>query len=100
MSKKKARPSKRSAARRDRKHWRAMAFSIALILSITAGLLAQWRSLPAPTMTAALAPEPAAAPEVAGGATGLSKEYIYAGGKLIATEGPNSGGGGQGIGQD
>lgn len=62
-----------------------MVICIALLLSIT-GILAQWRSAQLASNAALVASVPTSTPSP----LSLSKEYIYAGGKLIATEEPSN----------
>lgn len=91
MSKQKA--SKRKgkspaqAVKRSRQRKRVMVIAVILVLSFTGLILAQWRSL----RPSFLSPVPAPAPQSTG-TPQLSKEYIYAGGKLIATEEPSNSG--------
>jgi Fibronectin type III domain len=87
MSKRKARQQKMAAAavinaRRKRKVVALVA--LVLCLSLAGGILARWR---AARLRAALTP--ALTPSTAPGSP--SKEYIYAGGRLIATEEPTQG---------
>jgi hypothetical protein len=92
MSKKKARQQKRThtvaAARGKRKVVAVIALLLFLILG--GGILAQWRAARLPTGTNALllaSPAPTVPPP-----NSPSKEYIYAGGRLLATEEPSGGG--------
>jgi hypothetical protein len=62
----------------------AALISIALLLSLTAGLLAQWRATPVVSRTNVPPAQAGSSP------VGLTKEYIYADGKLVATEEPAS----------
>jgi hypothetical protein len=83
MSKKKVRQSKKSSAlRRSKRSPRQVIvlLCLLLVLSLVGGIFAQWR---AKHMHAMLSPAPA--PTAPGSP---SKEYIYAGGRLIATEEP------------
>jgi hypothetical protein len=83
MSKPKARKRRKSPAppvKRTRQRQRVMAVVLILMLSITGLILAQWRSL----RTAFVSPAPV--PQTS--SPQLAKEYIYAGGKLVATEEP------------
>jgi hypothetical protein len=64
--------------------------TLILSLGLTSLLLAQWRVIR--TSFSPLAPVPTPTPSLA--ASNPSKEYIYAGGKLVATEEPTSSGGG------
>jgi hypothetical protein len=90
MSKKKARQQKRADADAASRRKRIGVALIALLLSLglAAGTFAQWRAARVPPGTNALllvppAPSPAA--------NSPSKEYIYAGGRLLATEEPSGG---------
>jgi chitodextrinase len=84
---KKARKRKSPAppVKRNRPRKRVIVVALILLLSLSGLILAQWRSL----RTAFVSPAPV--PQTS--SPQLSKEYIYAGGKLIATEEPSSGGG-------
>jgi hypothetical protein len=89
MSKKKARqPKKPKLSQRESLSRRKAVVVIGLILclGLTTLILAQWHIIH--TSSNPLSPVPQASPTPQ-----LSKEYIYAGGKLIATEEPNNGGG-------
>ncbi|HEV7375379.1 MAG TPA: fibronectin type III domain-containing protein [Pyrinomonadaceae bacterium] len=88
MSKKKAGQKKPADSRPKRWKKRKNAIAIALILSLSIAvtILAQWRSVRSSFNP--LVPVPTPTPTAQ-----LSKEYIYAGGKLVATEEPGSGGG-------
>ena len=91
MSKKKGRrvskPNKQQPASKKRHHRKTlMLVGLILCLGMTSLLLAQWRAIR--SSFSPLAPVPTPTPTLQ-----LSKEYIYAGGKLIATEEPNNGGG-------
>jgi hypothetical protein len=95
MSKKKARRQKRPPApqHQERNKWRKRALTtigLMLCLTLTGGILSQWNSLKVTTTPAAPVSPPLAAPEPQSSPTAntLSKEYIYAGGKLVATEEP------------
>ena len=83
---KKARIPKRPSKRKLRR--RKTGVIIGLILSVgLAGMIAGgWRGIRSLTGSSISVPQPTATPQ-------LSKEYIYAGGKLIAIEEPGSGGG-------
>lgn len=91
MSKKKVRqrrmPATATARPKPRSQRKlAIIIGVVLLLSLASSLLAQWRSIPRlGTKTMAMfAPPPGLAPG------SPSKEYIYAGGKLIATEEPGN----------
>jgi hypothetical protein len=88
MSKKKASKGQESNQQHGRRSRRRSLGIVALILCLgmTSLLLAQWRGMR--SSLGPLAPLPTPTPTLQ-----LSKEYIYAGGKLIATEEPNNGGG-------
>ena len=63
---------------------------IVMLLGLTGAILARWRTAGSGTRSnASLAP--ASVPLPTPTPLGLSKEYIYAGGKLVATEEPGSG---------
>jgi hypothetical protein len=87
MSKKKARqPKKQKLPQRESHSRRKSLFVIALILFIglTSLVLARWRIIRSSLSPLLPNSPPTSTPQ-------LSKEYIYAGGKLIATEEPGSG---------
>jgi hypothetical protein len=87
MSKPKARKRKLSSppVKQTHKRKRVIAVALILMLGLTGLILAQWRSFR--TAFVPLSPPPqTSSPQ-------LSKEYIYAGGKLVATEEPTNGGG-------
>jgi hypothetical protein len=87
MSKPKARKRRQSPAppvKRNRQRQRVIVVALILLLSLSGLILAQWRSL----RTAFVSPAPV--PQTS--SPQLSKEYIYAGGKLIATEEPSNAG--------
>lgn len=93
MSKRKARQTKR-AIRQPRPHkWGYQKFLIitGLILSIAGGILARWGHMPsaAPALSSAPQPPLAAAPSPTPMAL-IAKDYIYAGGRLVATEAQGS----------
>jgi hypothetical protein len=64
-----------------KKHKGLMSITIVLCLSLAGIILAQWRSIHHSSSTSGPLPTTTPTPQ-------LSKEYIYAGGKLIATEEP------------
>lgn len=88
MSKKKARKRKAVTHTKNHGHKRRKVVTILgviLFLSFAGGILARWESArvaskSAPTSLMAVAPVPTPSP------LSLSKEYIYAGGKLVAIE--------------
>lgn len=86
MSKRIARPKKRKAIELGQKSQRKPLLIIcslsALVLAL--GVMAQWRILPGTSKL----PLPLLAPPVNYNANSPSKEYVYAGGRLIATEEP------------
>jgi chitodextrinase len=91
MSKKKARQRRmpvNTTARRQSPSRRkfVIIIGVVLLLSLASGLLAQWRTAPhvGTKLTAMLLPPLGLAPG------SPSKEYIYAGGKLVATEEPGN----------
>lgn len=89
MSKKQANKQQqpKSSQRKRRSRRQAiMVIGLTLSLGLTSLFLAQWRSLRPSFSTLSPAPQTSPTPR-------LSKEYIYAGGKLIATEEPTVGGG-------
>lgn len=57
-----------------------------LLLGVSGGILAQWRFAPVASRTALIAPLPTPTPSP----LHLAKEYIYAAGKLVATEEPSN----------
>jgi Fibronectin type III domain len=91
MSKKKApKPGKHNSTQPKNRSSRKAVVVIALmlILSVSGLILAQWRALRPAASPLSLAPVPQPSPTLQ-----LSKEYIYAGERLIATEEPTSSGG-------
>jgi FG-GAP-like repeat len=90
MSKKKARQPQRSSTSVARKRTKSMIVILMLIITLSGGILARWKSLPAPIP----AGQPLAAPQPqeASGTTRalIAKDYIYAGGRLVATEAQGS----------
>jgi hypothetical protein len=68
--------------------WRkpTMLIGIVLLLILTGGILAGWRNARVTSRTPLLAPLPTPTPSP----VALSKEYIYAGGRLVATEEPSN----------
>lgn len=90
MSKKKSLKQKqRMAPERSKRHRRRLTIVVSLVLglSIASGILAQWRATRiTKRINALLAPTPTVP-----GPGSPSKEYIYAGGRLLATEEPASG---------
>src|SRR3954465_8508246 len=89
MSKKARARLKAAEQKRQSRSLQKSIVVIALILSlgVTCLILARWRGLRGSFNPIVPVPTPTPAPQ-------LSKEYIYAGGKLVATEEPSSGGGG------
>jgi hypothetical protein len=91
MSKRKARQQKSARAvaapRRDRKPIRVVVLLLCIILG--GGMLALWRATRAANSMLPL-PAAAPAPAVSLVPTSPSKEYIYAGGRLLATEEPTT----------
>jgi hypothetical protein len=88
MSKRKARQQKRAASVVASQGQRKVVavFALLLCLSLAGGIFAQWRAARVPTaINALLAPPPALTLPAA---NSPSKEYIYAGGRLLATEEP------------
>lgn len=85
MSKRIARQGKRERLKPQKKSRRKLIISacISLCLILAAGIMAKWPVLPG--MTKAPAPPPPGSFN----ANSPSKEYIYAGGKLVATEEPS-----------
>jgi hypothetical protein len=74
---------------KSRSHWRvALVIGFILCLGVTGVILAQWRASRAVTRTNATLM--AAPPMPTFSPNSPSKEYIYAGGRLVATEEPNS----------
>lgn len=99
MSKQKARQrrrpqrDKRNTPQRHSLNRRKLIVLIGLVmlLSLSGGLLAKWRTANVATKAkTTLAPLPVPVPSPS--PLSLAKEYIYAGGKLVATEEPSSGG--------
>jgi hypothetical protein len=88
MSKKKVSKGQEANQQHGRRSKRRALVVVALILCLgmISLLLAQWRGMRSSLGLLAPVPTPTPTPQ-------LSKEYIYAGGKLIATEEPNNGGG-------
>ena len=90
MSKKKARLKQTThQPKRTSRRQPLVVIGLILCLGLTSAILAQWRSMPhsfSATSPASLLPQSSPTPS-------LSKEYIYAGGKLVATEEPIIGGG-------
>jgi FG-GAP-like repeat len=89
MSKRKSPRSRRVSTRRPRRHKRVIIITLILVLTLTGVILAQWRSIAGPNQRAPLAP--ASQLLVAAAATPtptalIAKDYIYAGGRLVATE--------------
>lgn len=93
MSKKVARQRKNRAKKASRKGIRRPTIVICalLLLIFVFGVTAQWKILPGSSKPMAIAPAPQTG---SFNAQSPSKEYIYAGGRLIATEEPGGGGGG------
>jgi hypothetical protein len=81
-------PPKKQPLVPRRKSWnkRPAVLAIILVLSLVGIILAQWRSFKRTANPFNLIPQTSPTPQ-------LTKEYIYAGGKLIATEEPTTGGG-------
>ncbi|HEX8845803.1 MAG TPA: fibronectin type III domain-containing protein [Pyrinomonadaceae bacterium] len=89
MPKKKSRQQQKQKQplRQSRSRRKAVLIAgLILCLGLTSALLAQWRSIHTSSNYLSPAPQTSPTPQ-------LSKEYIYAGGRLIATEEPSSGGG-------
>jgi hypothetical protein len=93
MSKKKARqqPRHNKSQRQSRHKWKTMVITgLILCFGLTGMIMAQWRATrvagSTTTMLASSAPLPTPTPTP----LTLSKEYIYAGGRLIATEEPEA----------
>src|SRR5918911_3569951 len=94
MSKRKARPHRKSVRKPRRRKRPEAAIGLVLCLVIGAGILAGWKSLKAKPQLALKAAmsqplaEPAAAPAPSISPTPafIAKDYIYAGGRLVATE--------------
>lgn len=89
MSKRIARQRKKRSIRPEKKsrHKKIVILLCVLIsLALSAGILAEWKGLPGISKPLAVAP----AVEGSFNANSPSKEYIYAGGRLIATEEPTS----------
>lgn len=63
-----------------------LVIGIGLLLSLTGGLFAQWRAARVTSKLGLPAPVPTPTPSP----LSLSKEYIYTGGKLVATEEPST----------
>jgi hypothetical protein len=89
MSKRIARQRKRTAEKPEPEKTRkpVVVLCSLLILTLIAAVMAQWNILPG--ISRPLAPAPA--PSSSFNANSPSKEYIYAGGRLIATEEPTNG---------
>lgn len=87
MSKRVARQRKRKQVKKEQKGKRKVTVILCslLCLTIAVGLMAEWKMLPGMTKPSALSP---ASPSGSFDANSPSKEYIYAGGRLIATEEP------------
>lgn len=88
MSKKKARPQQQPRKQKHKRYSRrkvTLVVGLILCLGLTTLILAQWKSFRSAFNPLSPAPQTSPTPQ-------LSKEYIYAGGKLIATEEPNNGG--------
>ena len=92
MSKYRARQRRTSKQHRPLRQHKSrttiVSLGLLLGLSFAGGILAQWRRLHASTpgtalLTPAVVPQPQATPSLT-----LAKEYIYVGGRLIATEEP------------
>jgi hypothetical protein len=86
MSKRVARKQKRNTQKsrpKSRRNLIAFVCSV-LCLTLAAGVMAQWKILPGTSKPLALAP----APQGSFAPTSPSKEYVYAGGRLVATEEP------------
>jgi hypothetical protein len=90
MSKRIARQRKRKAekARQKSKRKPVVIVCSILILTLAVGVMAQWKILPGVSklLISASAPTPTRSLN----ANSPSKEYIYAGGRLIATEEPTN----------
>jgi hypothetical protein len=91
MSKKKSRkpqmPSKMQCQSQNGHYWKVhRVIALILCLGLTSLILAQWKSSRGFVVTPSPSPQSSPSPQ-------LSKEYIYAGGKLVATEEPGIGGG-------
>jgi hypothetical protein len=84
MSKRIARRKRREAEKRTRQSKRRLVIVVCalLMLSLSLGLMAQWKMLPGMSKPP-VQPQPGSF-----NANSPSKEYIYAGGRLIATEEP------------
>lgn len=84
MSKRIARQRKKGSVKPKKKSRRELVIIVCLLLSLTSavGSMAWWRSLPGMTKPAMVTPPGNF------NANSPSKEYIYAGGRLIATEEP------------
>lgn len=87
MSKAKARQRKKKQEKRKQKSKRKLLVVVCsfLMLTFAIGIMAQWKILPGVSQPLALAP----APTGSFAANSPSKEYIYAGGRLVATEEPS-----------
>lgn len=85
MSKKKARKPQRPGNKQQRQHghyWKAhRVIALILCLGLTSLILAQWKSIRGYIVPLSPTPQSSPPPQ-------LTKEYIYAGGKLVATEEP------------
>jgi hypothetical protein len=86
MTNRVARKSKRRAEKPQPKKKRKPIAIVCtlLILTLAVGVMAQWKILPGTSKPLAIA----VAPQASFNANNPSKEYIYAGGRLIATEEP------------
>jgi hypothetical protein len=92
VSKKKVRKQQKSRLSRLKSRSRRKAviiIGLILCLGLTSVILAQWRATHVAGMTTAMLASAAPLPQANQTPT-LSKEYIYAGGKLIATEEPTA----------
>lgn len=86
MSKRIARQSRRKREKlKQERDWKPLVVLCSLLcLTLGLGVMAQWKALPGTSSPLAFAP----APPGNYNANSPSKEYIYAGGRLIATEEP------------
>lgn len=89
MSKRVARQRKKRAANEQQgvKRRPVIVFCALLSLILAVGIMAQWKVLPSLSKPLMIQPPPTGS----FAANSPSKEYIYAGGRLIATEEPASG---------
>jgi Bacterial Ig domain len=90
MSKKtrQRRPPRASGHSSSRQRQVVATVGVILLLALVGGILANWRAATdATTTAAALTPSPASSPSLAPNSP--AKEYIYAGGKLVAIEEPS-----------